>query len=199
LELQMHAALEWLRAGSPAHWMLVAAALWVGASFILSKYTKVRSNTLGEAIFNRITPWAAPLLRFIPVVGTAAGARCSSTLDSPHTVARAGEPERQGSPVSRHDFAPWAIFWIACVLAFGLVFGAIGCAAGAGGLRQACTNADTLMTGGYQLATASMKDAQRKGTAKALLGCFEDFVGSLDGGREGQGSDLHRDERIRGH
>jgi hypothetical protein len=84
--------------------------------------------------------------------------------------------------VSRHDFAPWAIFWIACVFAFALVFGAIGCAAGAGGLRQACTNADTLMTGGYQLATASMKDAQRKGTAKALLGCFEDFVGSLDAG-----------------
>jgi hypothetical protein len=81
----MHAALEWLRAGSPAHWMLVAAALWVGASFILSKYTKVRSNTLGEAIFNRITPWAAPLLRFIPIVGPLL-ALALETLDSPHTA-----------------------------------------------------------------------------------------------------------------
>jgi hypothetical protein len=68
------------------------------------------------------------------------------------------------------------------VLAVLATIGMVGCAPGADGLKQACANTDTFLTGGYQLATASMKDAQRKGTAKALLGCFEDFVGALDAG-----------------
>jgi hypothetical protein len=69
------------------------------------------------------------------------------------------------------------------LLAAAICLGALlasGCAPGLDGLRQACANTDTVLTGGYQLATASMKDAAAKGTAKQLLGCFQDLVASLD-------------------
>jgi hypothetical protein len=58
----------------------------------------------------------------------------------------------------------------------------VGCAPGYDGLRQSCANTDAFLTGGYKLATASMKAAKSNGTAKQLLGCFQDFVGALDAG-----------------
>lgn len=56
----------------------------------------------------------------------------------------------------------------------------VGCAGGVDGLRQACANTDTVLTGGYQLATAGMKEAMADGKAKQLRGCFEDLVAALD-------------------
>lgn len=70
------------------------------------------------------------------------------------------------------------LLFIASAICFGLFLA--GCAPGVDGLRQTCANTDVLLTGGYQLATASMKSAEQSGTAKRLLGCFEDLVAALD-------------------
>jgi hypothetical protein len=73
-----------------------------------------------------------------------------------------------------------AIGGAALALLLLVIFGA-GCASGADGLRQACANTDTALTGGYHLLTAEMRKAEVAGTAKQLVGCFEDFMTVLDG------------------
>lgn len=65
-------------------------------------------------------------------------------------------------------------FAVVCLLALG------ACAPGVDGLRQTCANTDTVLTGGYQLATAGMRDAVAAGRATQLLGCFVDLVAALD-------------------
>lgn len=72
---------------------------------------------------------------------------------------------------------------VAALLASGALFVAalgMGCASGADGLRQGCADANAALTSGYQLELGEMQKAEKAGTAKSLLGCFEAFTASLD-------------------
>jgi hypothetical protein len=55
-----------------------------------------------------------------------------------------------------------------------------GCASGPDGLRQACTNADVILTGAYQIDSAAMNTAIANGKAKALLADFRAATASID-------------------
>jgi uncharacterized protein YggT (Ycf19 family) len=81
-----HTVYAWLMAGSPAHWMCLLASLWVGASFILSKFPQVKANTTAELLFNVVNPKVLPILEVIPVIGPLLAAILKS-LDSPESGA----------------------------------------------------------------------------------------------------------------
>lgn len=55
-----------------------------------------------------------------------------------------------------------------------------GCASGQDGLKQACANTDAVLTGAYQLDTATMKTVIALGKSKTYLHDFEVATASLD-------------------
>lgn len=82
----MTQAIEWLKAGTPAHWMLVGACIWVGVSFLLAKFPKVRANTTAELVFNYVNPKVVPVIVYVPLFGPILAAILKS-LDTPHLPA----------------------------------------------------------------------------------------------------------------
>lgn len=66
---------------------------------------------------------------------------------------------------------------IVTFLTFAYAF--VGCASGQDGWNQACANANTALQSSYTLLTGEEKSAEEKGTAKSLLGCFENFDAAL--------------------
>lgn len=65
-------------------------------------------------------------------------------------------------------------WWLCLALLLG------GCASGEDGLRQACANTDSVLTGAYQLDTATMKEVIALGKAGTYVKDFEVATGSID-------------------
>lgn len=61
----MHAALEWLKAGSPAHWEYGAAALYVAIEWLLPRSKNVEANSVLELVANALC--RVPLVSLVAV------------------------------------------------------------------------------------------------------------------------------------
>jgi len=72
----------------------------------------------------------------------------------------------------------WIMIWAAAGIVAAIAF--TGCASGSDGLKQACANTDTVLTGAYKLDTATMTEVIALGKASQFRKDFEVATASLD-------------------